>query len=467
MNNINYNPNIYFAPQVNQPDKKSEKRPVQPQSTNLNQQISTTNPYRVLDNKTNTSLVVTNRLKNQDFEKMYLLVYQSCDEKTQAHLRSLKNKKILLNNKSEDNTTVLENLYKIATTRRVNGLSNEVILKETIKALDNPYSIQQKFGNIPRNIEKKILKNPSNHKVKSQSPDAVNNEITRRGINPRSSCCVAASIEFNLASKHPSEFVRMVNDLSSEKMSTTKTIDLSSLSYEKVEAIKTLTDFKADFSVDESLEKATITLKPDKNAFLRAYVQCIDKDPDERSAVDVLLQSTFMNLGTQGTYNTLTDKNDSEFSYDKVGLTAIEKNFVEQVVENQNKINLTYQILDDSAKLVDRSCSLQEIENHILKTLSLGSNVIIGITTLNFKDQVINGHEVTIVGARKDPKTNETIFIINDTDDLYTKPVEKKASEILPNIHHAGDLMQALGDEVQMISNSDYMLDFFNEYLMS
>ncbi len=62
------------------------------------------------------------------------------------------------------------------------------------------------------------------------------------------------------------------------------------------------------------------------------------------------MQSTFMQLGSENTYNSLTDKKHSEFNQNDSGLTEFEKNFVETIVDYDTpKISMTYQITDENA----------------------------------------------------------------------------------------------------------------------
>ena len=59
----------------------------------------------------------------------------------------------------------------------------------------------------------------------------------------------------------------------------------------------------------------------------------------ERSCIDVLLQSSFMQLGSQGTYNSLTDKRYGSLSTNDTGLTEFEKTFTE--IHDKTNANLT------------------------------------------------------------------------------------------------------------------------------
>ena len=402
-------------------------------------------------------------LEDENNKQMYNVVINSCSETSRKGLNYLLTQNILFDNNSNDKSTVLTNLYKIATTKRAKGLNNRIVLDETIRELCNPFSIEQKFGTFSRKEVNQLLKNRESLYVKTQSETPINNKINSYTLNPLSNCCVAASMEFNLASKHPAEFTRMVENVTSEQMTIYKKVHLNSMSNSITNSINDLVDFKVDFE-NENLDYVTVMMKPDKNAIIRATKQSNTKKHGERSCIDVLLQSTFMSLGTQGTYNSLTDTNDSIFSADGRGLT-VEKNFVEQIVEDKNKVTVTYQMIDENNILQNKGDYKQKVD-HLIQSLNHGSNVIVGITYWDKNSRVTNGHELTVVGY-KNNKNNELVFILNDTDDEYQKPIEMKAKDLIPRIHHAGIPGELLSDEFKNMDYPKECLTFYNEYIKS
>ena len=73
-----------------------------------------------------------------------------------------------------------------------------------------------------------------------------------------------------------------------------------------------------------------------------------------------------------------------------------------------------------------------------MDTLNMGHNIIIGYTWPDPDNgNKLAGHEITIVGT-KTGKGGETIFICQDSDDEFDKPIEMPESFLLPAIHHAG-----------------------------
>ena len=182
--------------------------------------------------------------------------------------------------------------------------------------------------------------------------------------------CPAASIEFDLATKRTAEFFRLVEGLTSPKNEVKKTIKMNSLSEKSSDAIWLLNTFKTPHKMN-GFESAEILLKPDENAIIRARIQNQHKDKGERSIIDVLMQSTFMQLGSQQTYNSLTDKRaPNEWTQEDGGLIDFEKTFVESVVEDKNTTSVTYQQVSEEGKLTGYTKDFATIKKELLDTLN-------------------------------------------------------------------------------------------------
>ena len=197
---------------------------------------------------------------------------------------------------------------------------------------------------------------------------------------------------------------------------------------------------------------AKLTFAPDKNAIVRAFLQTVDKDKLERSPLDVLMQSTFMQVGSQQSYDTLTDKRAGKFNQNDKGLIEFEKTFTESVVEDKNKISMTYQTVDENARLIGYETSFDTMKKQITDALNLGENVIIGYTQVDNNNTIINGHEITVIGTRTD-KNGKMIFICNDTDDNVSKPIEYSEDYLLPKIHHAALPQSVVANDVNLVEN--------------
>ena len=375
----------------------------------------------------NTVNVSKTTLTSQSDIKKYTEVSANLDAEGKKALDYMLKSGLLLNNKSNDKSTTLDNLHKMVTNKRVDGLSAAVMLNDTVKTIAKPSIITQHFGNLP---EKYV------DSIKAYDPSAK--EV------PHSGCCVAASIEYNLASQMPAEFARVAEGLSSEKMACNKTIDLNNLCENKEDAKWLLDNFKIPYQMKEN-NKAEVTLAPDENAIIRAHIQTIDKDELERTPLDVLMQSTFMNVGSQQTYNTLNDIRVASFGPGDRGLVEIEKTFTESVVTDTNKTAVTFQDVQEAtdangntvAKLTGYRATDKTIKRSLLNSLADGQNVIIGYTSTDDNNNIIGGHEITIVGA-KTTADGKLIFVCNDTDDDSPELVEYHEDYLIPKIHHVG-----------------------------
>ncbi len=392
------------------------------------------------------------QLSSGDEVRKYNTLQQSIDKHTRKKLDSLLKSGILLNSSSNDNSSVLDNLYNILSTPRAEGLDAKSLVKDVIDTLDNPYLITQQFGNIPTNMKEAALdkymtstnRNKSDNNAKIVSMNEIN--ITHSGT------CVAASIEFNLAQAQPAEFARFAEGLSSSKNQVEKEIHLDKLADNALDAIWLLNAFEIPHK-ENDFKTSVLNFKPDENALVRAKIQTVDKDPEERTPIDVLMQSTFMQVGSQQAYNALSDKRAGKFNQNEKGLIEFEKTFVESIVEDKNKISVTYQNVDENARLVGYETDMETLKKHITDSINMGENVILGYTQTDNDNIIINGHEITVVGYKKDSNTGKLTFICNDTDDNLSKPIEYTEDYLLPKIHHAALPKEVVENDVELVEN--------------
>ncbi len=379
-------------------------------------------------------------------EQKIQVIQSKLDKQALTAFSRLNQNGILFDTSSNDGSSVLDNLYNIATKKRIPGLNDGQIMSEVVKALDNPFTITQKFGDIPQNVANEIARETG-----KQFPTVAYNVI--------SSCCVVASMEFNLAQKKPAEFARFAEGLSGETYSVDKNIKMSDISDGTVDAIWKLKEFNTTSEIKD-WDNVTVKIHPDRNAIVRARVQSSYQDPGERSCVDVLIQSALLNLGSQNSYDALTDERTGKFNPDKTGLTNEEKNFVEEIVFEAPKVSVVYQNLDENGHLAGYNATADETKQHIIKSLQLGQNVIIGYTHLDSNNNVNGGHEITIIGYRTD-KDNKIHFICNDTDDNLDKPIEYSEDKLIPLIHHADIPKEALSENDEI---EESWRGFLNEF---
>ena len=396
-------------------------------------------------------------LSTKEEKQEYNFLTKKLDKDGRKMLNMVLKNGILLSNDSNDKSTVLDNLYKIASTQRAEGMNNDILLKHTLTAIANPYTITQRFGDIPQDKKPEVIDNLTN-----KSQNLVDRKIADYEITDLfSGCCVAASEEFNLASRKPAEFARFAEGLTSPAMAVQKEIKLDSLSDKTLDAIWLLNAFEIPYEAKD-FKTAKLTLAPDKNAIIREQIQETHKDDIERSPIDVLMQSTFMNVGSQQSYNTLNDKRGGKFSNEDRGLIDFEKTFLESVVEDKNITSVTYQKVDENQKIVGYETDYNSVKEQLLETLSSGHNIIIGYTMTDENNYITGGHEITIIGAKTD-SNGELSFICNDTDDDNPEPIEYPASYIIPKIHHAGIPTEIAEKNMQQTENWVLGIRDFNQ----
>jgi len=404
----------------------------------------------------------TNKFKTPEENRIYKELNGILSGKDKANFEILYKTGRLANRDSNDKTSTLENLYKIYKNPRITGLDNKKILSETIERIANPFVINQKFGQIPTNLANDIIKEKSN--IQSTLDQHPYDPKTLQDLDVKNSAsCVAASIEFSLADKKPAEYARFVEGLSGKDMSVKQNVKLTNLNTNVLDAIYLLKMFnikpeKTDWN------EATVKISPDRDAIIRARVQSTQYNGMNRSSVDVLMQSAFMQLGSQSTYNSLTDRRYGALNANDTGLTEFEKTFVESIVNNDGeKTSMVYQNVDDNAILQGYFYSPEVVQQHILTTLKQNKNVIIGITETDANKKIIGGHEITIIGHKM--KGNELYFICNDTDDNYVGENIISAKALIPKIHHAGIPVANLGNIPQENNGRKLLKEYAENFI--
>ena len=373
-----------------------------------------------------STLTVRTELSTKSEQKKYKEISEVLSGKYKKKLDYALKSGILLKNDSDDKSSVLDNLHKILKEERDKGLDSKTILEECLDIIENPYVITQTCEDIPEEYKTEII-----GLVTNLTEDV--NEIQEANFNldnMHTGTCPTASVEFDLATKNPAEFFRIVEGLTSPKNEVQKVIDMDALSEKTLDAVWLLNKFKTPHKIAD-FNKAVVLLKPDQNAIIRARIQNNHRDKGERSIIDVLMQSTMMQLGSQQTYNSLTDKRSpNAWTTEDSGLIDFEKTYVESSMENKNTVSVIYQKVDEK--------DAETIKKQLLETLKMGHNIIIGYTWPDPENgNRLAGHEITIVDYKVNNK-GEGVFVCQDSDDDISAPIEMPESFLLKSIHHAG-----------------------------
>lgn len=352
-------------------------------------------------------------------QQKYDEILHSLPEKSVVEFENLHKHGVLADKKSNDKSSTLDNLYKILTTERAGGLDKTAILCETIGHLNNPYLISQKSDNSITNYL-----------------EAVFSPKTPLYEKENSSTCTAACIEFDLAKQEPAEFVRFIEGLTSPAVEVEKTIDLDNLADKTLDAIWLLNIFEIPHE-EKNFNKAKILLKPDDMVLLKIGLENKrEKFSKQRNTIDTLLQSTFMNVGSQQSYNSLTDRREGNFNVTDRGLIEYEKTFVESIVRNKNIISVNYQKINDKGEITGYEADFPTIKQQLLETLARKENIVAGLTNKTNSGK-LKGHEIVITGARTN-ENGKTEFLCYNSDMEKTSPVVYGEDYLLPRIHHAG-----------------------------
>ena len=429
------------------PTKKVVSTPMEPES-----KIA----FRAEGYKSNAT--VRTALTTKDEKKKYEALSDELELPYRKKLEFALKSGQLLKNNSNDKSTVLDNLHKIITEERDPGLDKITILKECLDILANPYVITQTCEDIPSEYQRQVIGLITGLTEDKNKIAQVKWDLD----NMHTGTCPAASIEFDLATKHTAEFFRMVEGLTSPQNEVAKMIKTNNLSEKTSDAIWLLNKFKTPYKM-LNYDTAVVLLKPDENAIIRARIQNHHRDKGERSIIDVLMQSTFMQVGSQQTYNSLIDKRaPNAWTQEDGGLIDFEKTYVESVVEDKNTTSVTYQKVDENGRLIGYEKDFATIKKELLDTLKMGHNIIIGYTWPDSDNgNRLAGHEITIVGHKVKPD-GQAVFICQDSDDDKDAPIEMSEAFLLKSIHHAGLPDEIASRDFKFQESWEVGLDEFN-----
>jgi len=394
----------------------------------------------------------------------YNIVFNGLSTEYQKKLSKVLKLGKLTEDKSQK-LTVLDSLHKIFTTQRIKGLDNVKLTQECIDILENPNIITQLAEDIPEkfledaaqryynSVDKRELNaNTQNWlnknkrtKTKNTNKPTINEKMEYIKDELRSrwalSTCAAASLEYDLATKRPAEFFKLV-----EKLTSNKDNNIEKTIYVEHEVPTNTTpplilmrdDYPNQLENDLKdtqtiITEETISIKADTEAYYLARIQNNYKNKNERSMIDIIVQSMIMNLGTDDNYNSLTDLiycDDDDFKLGNSGLYNYETSYAKGVLFNKNNELNIYSIELENGSIIKLQ-SKSSIKEELMEHLKKGENIVIGYIQ---KDHSI--HEITIIGHTTNDN-GEGFFICQDSCQEDAKPAIYSENFIISNIEHA------------------------------
>ena len=396
------------------------------------------------DTKTHKNLQQARSEMTHDEIQKYKEINDILDTDYQIKLENALMHGQLLLDKAEDGSTVLDNLYKIATAKRADNLNNKQLTEECIEILNNPYIVTQIAENIPKEYQDACTDLMVAHELKKQNSKqlafnrSISNESTlREQINKEKEkifeyrylgTCAAASLEFDMVLNNPTEFFRMIEGLSSKNKVFNKKVTLGEKS------LSLLDKYRLPYELNN--EDCIVSITADDNAYFLAEIQTKYKDENERSIVDILAQSAIMNLGSRQTYESIRDyREPNECSIENSGLVKEEISFVRDILFGNKNFDNVYKSVSDKG-IVKNLYDNKNIRNELLKALEKNGSVVAGIVFTDKNNVCRGGHEITIIGYTTNLCGNGC-FIIQDSDDWLSQPVAVPEEKLLSQVHHA------------------------------
>lgn len=157
---------------------------------------------------------------------------------------------------------------------------------------------------------------------------------------------------------------------------------------------------------------------------------------------------------------------DSLFATENKGLYADEEILMQSILDDDvNWRNVEVQQLgndpntSNGSVLLGYKRSFEQTTHDILQTLWQGHAPVVGINFMDDEGYVRGGHIIKIGGYQVDPANHELWLLVSDSQDTHKGYVPKRASELIPMIHHMG-LPDAIADnaETQIAANGPYAI---------
>lgn len=419
--------------------------------------------------KLRNKLPTTSSESRTDRIYMYLQLKKALGYEGKNHLKSLLKTNVLNDQKTDDGHSTLYHLYSMLTTKRAAGLNNEYLVNETVRLLNKPFLITQKFAPLSENASQAILRvrnSPSGMNLNRFSEMPASKPLTWQDINVQNSAtCVSSSVMYYMADKCPAELTRQLNQLTSPMQAFYEKVKLTELSPENPQAAYDILKQHQIKYVPNGPDEVWVKVELPQAGLIRA-ADSNRKKPKQnvRTGIEAAYQSAITYLSTRS-YDPATDMRDSEIPGEgSKGLTEMEKTLMETIIKDNGGVaSITYQVVAGKQNpapgqeslpfLYGYTRTFEQTAGDIVEALKMGEFVIIGITDTDQDGSIAGGHEITITSAYVDPVDQQLKFVVVDSDDDIPAPVIRPAKELIPKIHHAGMPLQ-LSQKIQSEINA-------------
>lgn len=400
---------------------------------------------------------------------MYQALKKNLTRKERRYLFQQLMRGRLTDTRADDNRSTLAHLYSIVTTPRGSGFHANVVLGETLRVMTEPKTITQKFGD----LSAQSLQNLMNYYNSGLGPK-MSEPLDVNALRVVSSAtCVASSLMYYMADKNPSEFTRHIAGLTGPRQAFYEKVSASELSPDNPAlAGQKLNEYGVPATAVPGTNGAQYWVKVDLpySGAIRAIDQQNTHEPGSRGVVEAAYQGALTHLVVRSYDPGLDMRVNPDGSLDpSKGLEEDRKTLMESIIkDNGGVMSVTYQFTaagqDDSPYLIGYYRNFDQTTRDIMQALDMGEYVIIGITDTDpagTAGRINMGHELTVVGYERDKRTGEILFKIADSDDDNPKLVKRRASEIVPKIHHAGfpvKLAQQIWSQINANTNNQYLV---------
>jgi len=371
----------------------------------------------------------------------------------------------LTDTQTDNGRSTLSHLYAMVSTPRAQGISGKLVAEETLRLLNAPQTITQKFSDLTPQTAQQLLNYYQQSGLAGKMTSPLNAETLK---NVFSATCVASSVMYYMVKGSPGEFARHIAELTSPSLAFEEKASAQDISPENpMMATQKLADFQVSARPVPGSQGQDFWIKTSlpQTGLLRALNQVQNPQPGTRGLVESVYQDALTHLVERSYEPGLSmrqDENGQMVMMD--GLIEEQKTLLESIIrDNGGVVPITYQFTaagqENEAYLMGYFRNFEQTQQDLLQALNAGNSVIVGYVETDpagHAGRLDVKHEVLVTGFGRHPQTGELMFTLADSDDGNPNLTQVTAREFIPKIHHAGfPAKQAFGI-IQQIQGLGY-----------